>query len=143
MRIAYPLIFLLLLACDLGTKPEAEVADEAVEETAERVEDDTTPELEPIAGCDWLPGLWELTDCADSTIELYLSTVGNCSVQVIANHPAFTGAWGQAKDNALGLFLPAGGMQCQASYDGERLRGACGTLAGPCAIEAIPVDNVQ
>ena len=139
MRIATTLICILLLGCDLGTKPEEENGTERVEEQ----EEETTSEPEPIVGCEWLPGLWELTDCVDSTIQLYLSTVGDCSVQVIANHPAFTGAWGQANDNALGLFLPAGGMQCQASYDGEILRGACGTMNGPCAIEATPLEDGQ
>jgi len=135
MRWLLTLSCIFFLGCDFGDKPEE--PEEAVDPTEET--DETMPGDDGIVGCDWLPGTWDLTDCANATVRLYITTMGECTVQVVANHPNFSGAWGKANDNALGLFLPAGGMQCQASFDGTVLRGACGTLYGPCAIEAVPV----
>ena len=141
----YRILFCLLplvLSCDFGQTPasvSAESQPEAVlEDNTETEESETL-----IEGCEWVAGSWELTDCAEETIQLYLTDGGNCTVQVTSNHPVFTGAWGQARDAALSLFLPATGAQCQAAFDGNTLIGACGTFSGPCAIEAVPSETLD
>lgn len=130
----------MTVGCDFGEAPQTPTVGAQTETTDEEASAADESE-EPIEGCDWIGGWWDLMDCGHETVLLHLTDAGGCTVQVTSNHPIFAGAWGQAKDAALSLFLPATGAQCQAAFDGEKLVGACGTLSGPCAIEAVPTET--
>jgi hypothetical protein len=139
-RIALFCLISMLVGCDFGEAaetPAVEAQTEATDEEASSADESD----EPIEGCGWIGGWWELMDCAHENVLLHLADAGGCTVQVTSNHPIFGGAWGQAKDDALSLFLPTTGAQCQAAFDGEYLIGACGTMSGPCAIEAVPTET--
>lgn len=93
----------------------------------------------PVTGCAWFTGAWELTDCTGAAFALEALTGSDCITHVSAPSPELAGAWGQVKDSAMTLILPALGTQCQGSFDGASIRGACALPGGPCAFEASPV----
>ena len=123
-----------LLACELGHAPaDAGAVDYGATDAPQPDAGKT-----PIKGCAWFAGTWTLTDCTDESFVLEAMTGADCVTHLSAPSPTFAGAWGQVKDAAMTLILPALGSQCQGSFDGASIRGACGLPAGPCGFVAIP-----
>lgn len=126
-------IVALLSGCGFGHAPlDAESVDAGATDAPEV---DATKK--PVKGCAWFDGAWVLTDCTGEAFLLQALTGTDCITHITAPNPTFAGAWGQVKDGAITLTI-ALGTQCQGSFDGESIRGACTVPGGPCAFEAVP-----
>ena len=146
---------IFLLACEAGqgspdvakTGSDAEAESESdaaqTESDAEATdagaaEETVTPTPVAIVGCDWASGAWVMVDCLQASIPFNIHLVAGCQFQITSQSPALTGAYGQIKDGAMSLILPATAGTCNANWNGEVLVGACSLPNGPCGFEASP-----
>lgn len=157
--ISIVLLALLLAACEVNSgdvdalppvededvEESEDVADEPEDTATPAPEEDTAtppkvPDHEPVTGCEWTKGDWDMLDCQGDSILIAFHPQSDCSVQVVSNSPVFAGALGKVANAGLSLYLPATGASCHGFYDGDILYGACDVTGGPCGFVAVKQD---